>query len=168
MRDSVNLLLAYNNFSNNYCNGGRFYSLNNSQVLFNNFQNSSGAAVDLLSHNCNNRFFNNNFIDNQVGLMYSGDPELAWSENNTVINNFWSNLWKDIVNNSADAASGIDQAPLSQKNDVAFEPSKYLIPENNNAGFFDQFNSFLIIAVSLCVIIGLFSVFFILKKFCKN
>lgn len=131
IRNSTFLSIAYNTISRNYFHEGQIDTLSNSNISRNditeNFlQGSPGLGLYLTGHNFNNRIFENNFIDNSIGLLYQGSRGM--SANNKAYNNYWSNYQSAIVNNAADAASGVDSSPLTSPISTSFDPSLFPLP----------------------------------------
>lgn len=118
--------ITFNTILRNHGHGG-WIAINNSSISRNDINNNNapnvGIGLYLYGPNNNNHIFENNFIDNEIGLFYQGAPGI--SANNTVYNNFWSNYEDEIVNIAADEASGIDQSPLSRPYPISFNPNQY-------------------------------------------
>jgi parallel beta-helix repeat protein len=104
---------------------GAWVSISNSVITRNDFTNNTFLGLYLYGENKNNRIFENNFIDNEEGLcfMNTGDGLCV---NNTLINNYWSNQRKEIVN--ADEFNGVDPAPLESPIPTSFDPSLFDLP----------------------------------------
>jgi parallel beta-helix repeat protein len=123
---STFLNIAYNIISRNpYCglelSDGQYSNINR-----NDFTDNEYIGLYLLGPNSNNHIFENNFINNEVGLDYHGDYNSA--VNNTVNNNYWRNYRLQIDNYSADATSGVDQSPLASPISTSFDPSLFPLP----------------------------------------
>ena len=120
------LNIAYNTISRNHFHGG-WVSTSYSNISRNNITDNSfshfGIGLYLYGPNSNNRFFENNFINNEHGLFYQGSRGI--SVNNKVYSNYWSNYEDDIVNVAADEASGVDQTPLESPISTSFDPALF-------------------------------------------
>jgi parallel beta-helix repeat protein len=118
------LNIAYNSISGTEWNGV-WVSINDSTITRNDFTNNTNLGLYLYGENKNNRVFENNFIDNEEGLcfMNTGDGLCV---NNTLINNYWSNQRKEIVN--ADEFNSVDTAPLESPISTSFDPSLFDLP----------------------------------------
>jgi len=131
--DSNNLSIAYNNITNNKFTGIVISGLNNSQFMFNNVQNNNYSeytrGITFQEHNFNNRFFENNFIDNRISIDCGN---IARVYNNTIINNFWSNNQINVVYKSTEGLSGIDQEPLSKKAETTFDAYQFSITNKSS------------------------------------
>jgi len=125
------LFSSYLNISYNCISGtggrhhGAWVSISNSTITRNDFTNNTFLGLYLYGDNKNNRIFENNFIDNDEGLcfMNTGDGLCV---NNTLINNYWSNQRKEIVN--ADEFNSLDPAPLESPISTSFDPSLFDLP----------------------------------------
>jgi parallel beta-helix repeat protein len=118
--------ITYNTILRNYGHGG-WIAISNSTInrnyINNNHAPNVGIGLYLYGSNINNHIFENNFIDNEIGLFYQGARGI--SANNTVYNNYWSNYKDEIVNVAADEVSGVDQSPLSRPYPISFNPNLY-------------------------------------------
>ncbi len=126
IQDSSLLNIAYNTISRNHFHGG-WIAVSYSNISRNNITDNSfdhfGIGLYLYGPNSNNRIFENNFINNEIGLFYQGAR--GSSVNNKVYSNYWSNYQDPIVNVAADAASGVDQSPLTSPISTSFDPSLF-------------------------------------------
>ncbi len=124
--DCDTLNIAYNTLSRNHFHGA-WIATNDSNMFRNNITDNAfnhfGNGLYLYGPNNNNRIFENNFINNEVGLFYQGSRGI--SRNNQVYSNYWNNSQDAIVNVAADSASGINQSPLTNPISTAFDPSLY-------------------------------------------
>lgn len=122
---STYLNIAYNNISKIQGHHGAWFTLRNSDVTRNSFTNNTSLGIYLYGDNKDNRIFENNFIDNDEGLcfMNSGSGTCV---NNTLINNYWNNKRKEIVN--ADDLNLVDQFPLTNpiSNYITFSDLHFL------------------------------------------
>jgi parallel beta-helix repeat protein len=122
--------IAYNTISRNQRHGGWLtvsYSNISRNDVTDNFFDNRGIGLYLYGNNSYNRIFENNFINNEVGLAYSATT--GGSVNNTVYNNYWSNYQAAIQqSNAADATSQVDQSPLSHPISTSFDPSLFPLP----------------------------------------
>lgn len=132
LRDSSFLNIAYNNVSRNHFHGG-WIAVSHSNISRNSVTDNSfdhfGIGLYLYGVNCHNRIFENNFVDNEIGLFYQGAR--GTSVNNTVYSNYWSNYQDAIVNVAADAASGVDKSPLTSPISTSFDPSLFPLPSTH-------------------------------------
>jgi parallel beta-helix repeat protein len=129
IKDSTFLNIAYNTISRNHFHGG-WIAVSNSNISRNDITDNSfdhfGIGLYLYGPNSNNRIFENNFINNEIGLFYQGSR--GSSVNNRVYDNYWNNYQDAIVNVAADAISGVDQSPLLSPISTSFDPSHFLPP----------------------------------------
>lgn len=125
--DSTFLNIAYNKLSSND-HYGAWLSVSYSNISRNDIVDNSEKGLWFKGPNSNNSIFENNFINNEIGLLFRGDPNT--NVNNTVFNNYWSNNQEAIVNmdNSADAASSVDPSPLTSPISTSFDPSLFPLP----------------------------------------
>jgi parallel beta-helix repeat protein len=122
--------VAYNTISRNRLYGGAitlsYSNISRNDVTENSFDNF-GIGFYLHGNNSHNRVFENNFINNEIGLAYVGAK--GGSVNNTVYNNYWSNYQAAIQqSNAADPTSQVDQSPLSHPISTSFDPSLFPLP----------------------------------------
>jgi parallel beta-helix repeat protein len=124
IKDSSFLNIAYNTISRNRGHGA-WIAVSYSNISRNDISNNTapnvGIGLYLYGPNCHNYIFENNFINNDIGLFYQGAKGV--SVNNTVYSNYWSNYQDAIVNVAADADSGVDQSPLTSPISTSFDPS---------------------------------------------
>ena len=123
---STFLNIAYNIISRNPHCGLELSDGQYSNINRNDFTDNEYIGLYLLGPNSNNHIFENNFINNGVGLDYHGNYNSA--VNNTVDSNYWSNYRLQIDNYSADATSGVDQSPLASPISTSFDPSLFPLP----------------------------------------
>ena len=132
IRASSFLNITYNTVSRSHFHGG-WIAINQSKISRNNITDNSfdhfGIGLYLYGPNSHNHIFENNFINNEIGLFYQGASGI--SVKNTVYNNYWSNYQNAIVNVAADAASGVDQSPLTNPIYTSFDPSLFPLPSLN-------------------------------------
>ena len=155
--DSTYFNVSYNTISRNHFHGG-WIALNYSTISKNSITDNSfnhfGNGLYLYGPNCNNRIFENNFINNEIGILYQGPKGI--SANNTVFNNYWSNYQDAIVNVGADAASAVDHSPLSSPISTSFDSSLFPLPSlkpivspTPNDSDSEPFPTTLVVAVSV-------------------
>jgi parallel beta-helix repeat protein len=118
------LNIAYNSISGTGWNGV-WVSISHSTITRNDFTNNTNIGLYLYGDNKNNRIFENNFIDNAEGLCFM-NTGTGSCVNNTLINNYWSNRRKEIVN--ADESNSVDPSPLASPISTAFDPSLFSLP----------------------------------------
>jgi parallel beta-helix repeat protein len=122
--------VAYNTISRSQWHGGWLtlsYSNISRNDITDNIEGNVGIGLYLYGVNSYNRIFENNFINNDIGLAYAGAK--GGSVNNTVYNNYWSNYQAAIQqSNAADAISRVDQSPLSHPISTSFDPSLFPLP----------------------------------------
>jgi parallel beta-helix repeat protein len=150
IRESSYLNIAFNTISKNRFHGA-WISVSYSNITRNNITNNVGSNVGiglyLYGPNSNNRFFENNFIDNQIGMLYQGQ-----SINNRVFNNYLSNTEKEMGNTASDGSDS-DNSPLSSPVSTAFEPSFFPLPDLDVAEFPEWIFLPLIIGVPLLILV---------------
>jgi parallel beta-helix repeat protein len=162
IQDSSFLNIAYNTLSRNHFHGGwiavSYSNISRNDIVDNSFDNF-GIGLYLYGPNSNNRIFENNFINNEIGLFYQGTR--GSSRNNKVYNNYWSNHQAAIENVAADAASGVDQSPLTNPISTSFEPSLFPLPSLTPTASPTEFSGseltaqdYLAIAIVPLVVIG--------------
>jgi parallel beta-helix repeat protein len=122
--------VAYNTISRNHWHGGwltvSYSNISRNDITDNSFDNF-GIGLYLYGVNSYNRIFENNFVNNEVGLAYAGAK--GGSVNNTVYNNYWNNYQTAIQqSNAADATSLVDQSPLSRPISTSFDSSLFPLP----------------------------------------
>ena len=155
--DSTYLNVAYNNISRN-SDGCSFKGLTYSNITRNNIFDSEGPygsyngiwAVAI----ANNRFFENNFINNPTAICIQGDSTF----NNLIYQNYFFGNRQKILNSSQDDISGINDSPLKSavsvnSNIQLFQPTAHASPStdrNSNTGFVDFW---LLISVILTIVI---------------
>jgi len=136
IRDSSFLNIAYNTISRNHFHGGwiaiSYSNISRNDITDNSFDHF-GIGLYLYGPNSHNYIFENNFINNEIGLFYQGAR--GSSVNNKVYNNYWRNFQDAIVNVAADAASGVDQSPLTSPISTSFDPSLFPLPSLTIAEF---------------------------------
>ncbi len=129
IEDTTLLNIAYNNISRNK-NYGVQLSVNYSSINRNDFVENFETGLYLISPNLNNRVFENNFLNNEVGLLFRGDP--GTNVNNSVFNNYWSNNQEAIKNVYYNGApydtSDKDQSPRTNSISTTFEPTLFPLP----------------------------------------
>mgnify|MGYP001155236202 CR=1 FL=1 len=134
--DSTFLNIAYNAISRNRGHGAwiavSYSNISRNDISYNTAPNV-GIGLYLYGANSHNIIFENNFINNDIGLFYQGARGI--SVNNTVYSNYWSNYQDAIVNVAADAASGVDQSPLTSPISTSFDPSLFPLPSLKIAEF---------------------------------
>ncbi len=125
--ESTFLEVAYNNISRNQNNGCSLYSVTYSNITRNNIQDNSwgsgpsqGIYATMVS---NNRFFENNFVNNPTAIAILGDHG---SYNNSIYRNYFHDNSIDILNTGGDAVSGRNESPLQSPLSIEFEPELYL------------------------------------------
>ena len=122
------LNIAYNVISRNQDHGG-WISVSYSNISRNEISNNSapnvGIGLYLYGPNSNNCIFENNFVDNDYGLCFM-NTQSGSCVNNTLINNYWSNRRKEIVN--ADEFNNVDPSPLKSPISTSFDPSPFPVP----------------------------------------
>lgn len=155
LRDSSFLNIAYNTISRNRGHGGwiavSYSNISRNDVSYNTAPNG-GIGLYLYGPNCHNYIFENNFINNDIGLFYQGARGI--SVNNTVYSNYWSNYQDAIVNVAADADSGVDQSPLTSPISTSFDPSLFPLPALEIAEFpsWTPLLTMLVIVIAVAVI----------------
>jgi hypothetical protein len=129
VQHSTFLIIAYNQISvNKYgldLDDVRYSNVSRNDVTLNNeVDGLGGVGLHLSSFNSNNQIFENNFVDNNVGLRVSGFSNF----NNTLYSNYWKNQEAEIDNDSRDNVSIIDQSPLTNPISISFDPSLFPLP----------------------------------------
>jgi parallel beta-helix repeat protein len=143
------LNIAYNNVSRNHFHGGwiavSHSNISRNSVTDNSFDNF-GIGLYLYGVNCHNIIFENNFVNNEIGLFYQGAH--GTSVNNTVYRNYWSNYQDAIVNVAADSASGVDKSPLTSPISTSFDPSLFPLPSTH----IPEFPSWAVMAITVAAL----------------
>jgi len=131
IKDSSYLNIAYNNIARNHFHGA-WIATANSNITRNNVTDNSfdhfGIGLYLYGVNSNNQIFENNFINNEIGLFYQGAK--GTSLNNTVYDNYWKNYDSPIINVAGDSVSGVDQSPLTNPISTVFDESVFFVPDD--------------------------------------
>jgi hypothetical protein len=121
IRDSTLVNIAYNDISLNLNCGGDIGNLSSSNITRNDFTENRGyVAIGLYiyTRNTNNRIFENNFVRNDIGLVYDRSTNGA----ETIIHNYWSN------NSEVNVLGATDFSPLQSPIDTSFDPSLFPLP----------------------------------------
>jgi parallel beta-helix repeat protein len=137
IEESTLLNMAYNNISRNH-NYGAQLSVTSSNISRNDFVDNFDAGLYFLSPNVNNRVFENNFVNNEVGLLFR--DESGTNVNNSVFSNYWSgnNATVNIYKNGVSyIENDVDESPLSSPASTSFDPSTYPWPSftSNDSSF---------------------------------
>ena len=152
--DSSFLNIAYNTISRNRGHGAwiavSYSNISRNDISYNTAPNV-GIGLYLYGANSHNIIFENNFINNDIGLFYQGARGI--SVNNTVYSNYWSNYQDAIVNVAADAASGVDQSPLTSPVSTSFDPSLFHLSSLEIAEFPSWIILPLLITTTLLILI---------------
>jgi parallel beta-helix repeat protein len=127
--DSTHLNIAYNNISRNQNGGCDFVRLAYSNITRNNIMDnslwvSSGSGIFVMM-SANNRFFENNFVNNPTAIIFSGQNV---SFNNLIYRNYFHGNMRDILNTGGDAVSGTNESPLGSPASTCFELQLYSAP----------------------------------------
>ena len=124
--DSTFLEIAYNKISRNL--NGAWLTINNSNINRNEISDNYEVGLYLKAPNSNNRIFENNFLNNNIGLLYRGN--LNTNVNNTLFNNYWSGNQAAIKNVDYGgvpyAENDADQSPLATP--IPFDSSQFPLP----------------------------------------
>lgn len=127
--DSKLINLAYNEISSRYI-GATIGSVSYSNITRNKITDNAETGILLHGSNFNNRIFENNFINNDIGLLYKGDSNI--SANDNIFNNYWSNNQANIKNTNGNgityADTAADQSPLASPISTSFDPSLFPLP----------------------------------------
>lgn len=114
--DSSYLNIAYNNISGNHGYGG-WITIGYSNISRNDFcytvWTNGGIGLYCYATNSYNYIFENNFIDNNEGLIFQ------LGSNTTLSHNYWSNYQRDF------GGGIVDQSPLRSPISTSFEPSLF-------------------------------------------
>ena len=114
--DSRFLDIAYNTIARNGWHGA-WITISYSNIYRNNITNNKGSNVGIGVYcygiNSNNRIFENNFINNDIGV------SCHEGSNNNLYNNYWSNYQKEVSGNI------VDQSPLTSPISISFDPSLF-------------------------------------------
>ena len=114
--------IAYNSISFNHDYGGIVGNLSSSNITRNDFTGNIGfPAIGLYIYmqDRNNRIFENNFISNDIGIVYG---VMGADGAETIIHNYWSN------NSVVDVHGATDYSPLQSPIDTSFDPSLFPLP----------------------------------------
>jgi parallel beta-helix repeat protein len=119
--------IEYNNISRNSFHGSQIEHLSNSNISRNNFcenflQGSPGIGLSVTGLFLGNRVFENNFINNSVGLDFHC---IANSTGNLLYNNYWSNYHQEIYDYHGYVISGSDETPLKIPISTYFDLAQY-------------------------------------------
>ena len=124
--DSSLLNVAYNRISN----FGVTLSASYSNITRNEFSNSSEEALLLHGDNSHNDLFENNFVNNEIGLLFRGD--IGTNVNNSVFSNYWSNNGANIKNvdesGNPYAETSVDPSPLNNPVSTSYIPFLFPFP----------------------------------------
>ena len=157
------LNISYNNVSRNHFHGG-WIAVSHSNISRNSVTDNSfdhfGIGLYLYGVNCHNRIFENNFVNNEIGLFYQGAR--GTSINNTVYSNYWSNYQDAIVNVAADDASGVDKSPLTSPISTSFDPSLFPLPSTHIPEF-PSWTPLVLLFVASAVVLTVYK-----RKLCKH
>jgi len=129
---SAYLNIAYNNISRNQ-NGCNFVQLSYSNITRNNIIDNFivktlGNAIFALSID-NNRFFENNLINNAEAIAITGSYNT--SVNNLIYQNYFHDNHLDILNTGGDADSATNESPLGSPANTSYQPQLYTAPSEN-------------------------------------
>ena len=114
--------IAFNSISFNHDYGGIVGNLSSSNITRNDFTGNIGfPAIGLYIYmqDRNNRIFENNFISNDIGIVYG---VMGADGAETIIHNYWSN------NSVVDVHGATDYSPLQSPIDTSFDPSLFPLP----------------------------------------
>ena len=139
IEDSIFIYIGYNNISrtdsiNAYTlHGGKFANVNFSVITRNNVARFYSAGICLSGNNSENQIFENNFVENSIGLVYQGNYHIqnASSAKNAVYNNYWDNNRQIViidVSGPSDDISEVDPSPLTSPISTTFDPSLFTLP----------------------------------------
>jgi parallel beta-helix repeat protein len=122
--------IAYNTISKNYFGGGEisgisYSNISRNDVIENFLQSSPGLGLSLTGSISGNRIFENNFVNNYIGLDFHCFEN---SSDNVVYNNYWSNYQHQIFDYRGYAIGGVDQSPLESPISTSFDPSLFPLP----------------------------------------
>jgi hypothetical protein len=128
------LTIAYNTIARNNYYGIDIYDVSNSNVSRNDITDNNnidniGVGLHFIGSNSNNRIFENNFINNDIGLSTSFDSSLS----NTICNNYWNNYKVEIHIYNRGASSDVDLSPLLSPISTSFDPVIISSAFNNGA-----------------------------------
>lgn len=156
--DSVYLNIAYNNVSRNL-NGGclldgvAYSNITRNNIIDNSLRALSGHGIYVMVSS-NNRFFENNFVNNPTAIAILGDHG---SYNNSICRNYFRGNSMIILNTGGDALSGMNQLPLQSPASTNFELQLYQTPAESDTGTGDGYYSGEVIFIACAVA---FSAFF--------
>jgi len=131
--DSTYLNIAYNNISRNQ-NGGcllqgvTYSNITRNNIIDNSLGDLSGSGIYVMMA-ANNRFFENNFVNNPTAIFFAGDHGCF---NNSIYRNYFHNNMRDILNTGGDAVSGTNESPLGSPASTSFELQLYSAPPQNS------------------------------------
>ncbi len=123
--------ISYNRFSGSTI-GVLLTSVTNSNISRNDFSNCSESGIKLRRPNFYNSIFENNFIENEIGVCYDCTSYQGISSNNSIFNNYWSGNHATIVNvndNSTDAFGSMDQSSSTNPVASTFDPTLLPMPQ---------------------------------------
>ena len=130
IHDSTYLDIAYNTISRNHEHGGYISGLSNSNISRNDIAENflfsrSGLGLYITLLISNSCIFENNFVNNGVGLDFHCFEN---SSGNLLYNNYWSNHRHQIYDHLGYAVNGVDQSPLASPVSTSFDPSLFPLP----------------------------------------
>ncbi len=156
--DSSHLNISYNIVSRNRSDGG-WLAVNYSTISRNNITDNAlshpGIGLYLYGPNGYNDIFENNFIDNNIGLFYQGSKGI--SVGNKVHDNYWNNSEDAIVNVAGDAASGVDQSPHTSPLSNEYVPL-YFLSTSSPTAMVESDPSFPTIVIAAIALVGVIGV----------
>jgi hypothetical protein len=129
---STYLNIAYNNISRNQ-NGGcllqwvTYSNITRNNIVDNSLWYNSGNGIYVIM-SANNRFIENNFINNPNAIIFSGNYNS--SVNNLIYNNYFRDNHVDILNIGEDVA-GVNESPLESPANISYQPQLYTAPPEN-------------------------------------
>ena len=133
--DSSHLKIEYNVISKNHSHGGwiavSYSNISRNEISYNTASNV-GIGLYLYGSNSYNFFFENNFINNDIGLVYQGP-----SVDNVVLNNYWNNYQEELGNVAKDGNDS-DKSPLSNPISISFESSLFPLPSLHTVAEFSS------------------------------
>ena len=127
--NSTFINLAYNEISKTMYIGATLGSVSHSNITRNNVIDNAEAGIILFGSNFNNSIFENNFINNEVGLLYRGDSKMSAKDN--IFNNYWhNNQWNTQNTNDKGQpyVAVADHSPLASPISTSFDPTLFLSP----------------------------------------
>jgi parallel beta-helix repeat protein len=130
IQNSTYLNIAYNTISENnfhgaYVSGVDYSNISRNDIVRNYVQGSPGIGLYLSGVNSFNLIFENNFMNNGVGLNNACFGN--WS-GTLVYNNYWNNYWHQIEDGSGNDADAVDQSPLAYPVSTALDPALFPLP----------------------------------------